>query len=108
MGMRKYLIAHDGQIELACIVLAMDPCAAAVKYYETARYCNQKHGEPGDKTYKIGDVTYNDGIPTMKEFTIIHHADLDGSQWLEDVNHISQWAKYGHASINQNQLCRVS
>ncbi len=101
MRKRTYLIAHEGQIDLAAIVIAVDENAAAVKYYEAARHLLLDHGRRGTKKFKIGDITCSDGIPIMKERTLVHHADIDGAHWLQDVIPINQWAKFGHHDITQ-------
>ena len=100
--MLEYIIAHEGKLNHAAIVTAQSELHAIVKYYETARTCGQAIGEKGYKCFGIAKISNSDGMPELKEGTMFHHADLDGKSWLEDVEPIDNWAKYGHAGYTSH------
>ena len=81
--MVKFMIADEGQLEKAAVVMAENELHAVVKYYEVARFQGKSYGDKGHKEFAVA-VTAD--LPDMCRHTIMHHADLDGEQWLRDVS----------------------
>ena len=98
----KVIIAHEGKLKNACIVEAQDQLTAVVKYYEVFRMLGNPIGNKGSKSFEIAKIDNCDGLPTLKEETIFHYADLGGDQWLRDVEPIDNWIKYGHHQLTAN------
>ena len=99
--MKKFIIADEGLLNLAAIVVARDENEAAVKYYEVAAASGEQYGNQGIKMFTIGNITWNDSLQNMNTMTFRHYADLQDlhNAWIEDVLPINVWIKYAHSAI---------